>query len=298
LSFEANRGQADPQVKYLARGSGYSLFLTPGEAVLALSTASLPAPDGDSDVARTKSSAQTSVTRSVLRMAIENANSAAKISGENELSGKSNYFIGNDSRKWVKGVPSVARVRYEGIYPGIDLTYYGNQRQLEYDFIVKPGSDPKQIALGIEGADEIKLDDAGELVLTVNGREVRQHKPVAYQEVDGQRREISSRYILGNSNQVQFELGEYDAAKPLVIDPVLVYQTYFGGTGSESATAIAGQQRRRSVHHRDRAFPGISRFADSGCKRIRCQCVCRETECGGNGRRVFKLLRWRCVGQR
>src|SRR6185295_9981248 len=158
---------------------------------------------------------------------------------ENELSGKSNYFIGNDSRKWVKGVPSVARVRYEGIYPGIDLTYYGNQRQLEYDFIVKPGGDPKQIALGIEGADEIKLDDAGELVLTVNGREVRQHKPVAYQEVDGQRREISSRYILGNRNQVQFELGEYDAAKPLVIDPVLVYQTYFGGTGSESATAIA-----------------------------------------------------------
>jgi len=238
LSFEANRGQTDPQVKFVARGSGYSLFLTPSEAVLALSTASLPAPDRDGDVAKTKSSAQTSVTRSVLRMVIENANSAAKISGENELSGKSNYFIGNDSRKWVKGVPSVARVRYEAIYPGIDLTYYGNQRQLEYDFIVKPGSDPKQIALGIEGADEIKLDDAGELVLTVNGREVRQHKPVAYQEVDGQRREISSRYILRSRNQVQFELGEYDAAKPLVIDPVLVYQTYFGGTGSESATAI------------------------------------------------------------
>ena len=107
--------------------------------MLALSTASLPAPDRDSDVAKTKSSAQTSVTRSVLRMAVENANSAAKISGENELSGKSNYFIGNDSRKWVKGVPSVARVRYEAIYPGIDLTYYGNQRQLEYDFIVQAG---------------------------------------------------------------------------------------------------------------------------------------------------------------
>jgi CSLREA domain-containing protein len=238
LSFEANRGQVNSQAKYVARGSGYSLFLTPREAVFSLRAASSVSSVDENSSAQTKSSPTATVTNSVLRMSLVNANDDAKISGQDELPGKSNYFIGNDRQKWIKGVPSVAKVKYAGIYPGIDLTYYGNQKQLEYDFIVKPGSDPKQITLSFAGADEIKIDDAGELVLTVKGREVRQHKPVAYQEIDGGRREVASSYSLNGLRQIGFQLGEYDATKPLVIDPVLVYSTYFGGLGADTATAI------------------------------------------------------------
>jgi CSLREA domain-containing protein len=237
LSFEANRGQVNSQAKYVARGSGYSLFLTPREALFSLSAAPAPSVDENSG-AKTKASPPPPATNSVLRMSLVDANDNAKISGQGELPGKSNYFIGNDERKWIKGVPSVARVKYEGIYPGIDLTYYGNQRQLEYDFIIRPGSDPKQIALSIEGAEEIKVDDAGELVLTVKDREVRQHKPFAYQEIDGVRREVASSYSLRSLSEIGFVLGDYDATKPLVIDPVLVYSTYFGGLGADTATAI------------------------------------------------------------
>ncbi|MDX6557960.1 MAG: hypothetical protein QOF72_1009, partial [Blastocatellia bacterium] len=243
LSFEANRGQVDASVKYLARGSGYSLFLTPHEAVLSLSTASsafqLDDQETDQgDKRRHQANEGAPTERSVLRMMVVGGSAQPLVAGKDELPGKSNYFIGKDPQKWQKGISSFAKVKYQGIYSGIDLTYYGNQQQLEYDFAIQPGADPKQIALSFAGADQISVDDRGDLVLTVQGREVRQQKPFAYQEVDGARREIASRYSLTSKNEIGFELGEYDATRALVIDPVLVYSTYFGGAGADAATAI------------------------------------------------------------
>ncbi|MDQ3920287.1 MAG: SBBP repeat-containing protein, partial [Acidobacteriota bacterium] len=126
-----------------------------------------------------------------------------------------------------------------GVYKGVDLTYYGNQRQLEYDFRIQPGTDPGRIALGFEGADKIAVEGDGDLVLSIAGREVRQRKPFAYQEVNGAKQEVASRYVLAADNQVKFELGAYDATRPLVIDPVLAYSTYFGGTGNETSVGVA-----------------------------------------------------------
>jgi hypothetical protein len=243
MAFEANQGQTDATVKYLARGSGYSLFLTPNEAVLALSTASRATVDEAEASARLTAKRThpdaVGTTSSVLRMAVLGANPEAVVSGEGQLAGKSNYFIGQDSRKWHKGISNFTKVRYQGIYRGIDLTYYGNQHQLEYDFVIQPGTDAKQIALGFTGADDIRVDEAGDLVLTIAGREIRQQKPYAYQEVNGAKREVSSRFALTSKNEIGFELGEYDATRPLVIDPVLVYSTYFGGAGADTSTAIA-----------------------------------------------------------
>ncbi|HWT03472.1 MAG TPA: Ig-like domain-containing protein [Pyrinomonadaceae bacterium] len=222
LSFVENVGQADAGVKFSARGPGYGLFLTPTEAVLALSRP-----------------AEKNAERAVVRMKLVGANDAPRVSGREELAGKNNYFIGNDPAKWRTAVPTYARVEYQGVYPGIDLVYYGNQRQLEYDFVLAPGADPHTIALGFEGADKLEVDAAGELVLHTSGGEVRQRRPFAYQETDGERREVAANYVLKGGREVAFEVGDYDPARPLVIDPVLVYSTYLGGINSDSGYGIA-----------------------------------------------------------
>lgn len=225
LSFEANRGQVDSRVKYVARGAGYGLFLTPGEAVLSLSTASnsrsteaeATTPAGS----RTRpaiSGTRAGQQHSVLTMKVIGASESAEISGRDELAGRSNYFVGNDPKRWVTEIANFRQVHYQNVYPGIDLTYYGNQRQLEYDFIVAPGHDPAQIALSFEGADEIKIDDAGDLVLSVAGREIKQHKPFAYQEVDGVKREVASSYSFTDDNQIGFEVGNSDQALGIALD--------------------------------------------------------------------------------
>src|SRR5687768_4706538 len=220
LQFEVNRGQADARVKFLARGRGYNLFLTPTEAVLALRKG-------------------VAGEAAVLRMSLAGANPSTAVSGADELAGKSNYFVGKDASKWRAGVETFARVKYAGVYEGVDLVYYGNQGQLEYDFHVAPGADPRRIRLAFGGADDIRVDDGGDLVLSVAGREVRQHKPFVYQTVGGARREVAGSYVLLGGREVGFRLGAYDAALPLVIDPVLVYSTYLGGSGSESAHGVA-----------------------------------------------------------
>ena len=149
--------------------------------------------------------------------------------GQEKLPGTVNYLRGKDPSGWRTGISTYARVAYEDIYPGVDLVYYGNQHQLEYDFIVRPGTDPRVIALEAEGADRLEVDQRGDLVLHVGNRQVRQQKPVVYQEVEGVRQEIDGRYALQGSNRVTFQLGAYDPTLPLVIDPVLVYSTYLGG---------------------------------------------------------------------
>jgi hypothetical protein len=222
LSFEANEGQTDGRVKFISRGPGYGLFLTSTDAVLAL---------------RNKSQAQGG-QQAVVRMRLLEANPDAHVEGHDELQGKSNYYVGNDPEKWRTGVATYARVQYRNVYPGIDMVYYGNQRQLEYDFVVAPGADPRRVAVGFEGVEALKVDAGGDLILRTAGGEIRQHKPVIYQEVDGARREVAGNYVLKGSGEVGFNVGEYDAARPLVIDPVLVYSTFLGGSDGDSGFSI------------------------------------------------------------
>src|SRR5437899_7562669 len=230
LSFEANDGQADPQVKFLSRGSGYTLFLTSTEAVLTLTKADAYAKrriSGEATLSEAEKHAGT-----VLRIKLLGANPAPAVAGVGELPGKSNYFVGNDPKKWRANVPTYAKVEYGEVYPGVNLVYYGNQRQLEHDFVVSPGADPKVITLGFEGMDGVAIDALGDLVLRADGSEVRLRKPVVYQEQNGQRAVIPTRYVLKAERQVSFEVAAYDATKPLIIDPVLAYSTYLGGRAS------------------------------------------------------------------
>jgi hypothetical protein len=252
LSFEANDGQADGRVKFLSRTSGYAIFLTGDEAVLAFGRkkAKNAAPKGASrfegaavslkrypDTNLNPATLQ-SMTGSVLRMKLRNANPAAKIAGTDKLAGTSNYFIGNDPEKWRTNVPTYRKVKYEGIYPGVDLVYYGNQRQLEYDFIVAPGADPRRIAFDVSGANRIHRDGHGDLVFKTGEDETRWHKPVAYQEKDGSRQLVAAHYAITDTNRVGFEVAKYDASRPLYIDP-LIYSTYLGGSGYDYGSSIA-----------------------------------------------------------
>jgi hypothetical protein len=236
LSFEVNDGQTDPQVKFLSRGSGYSLFLTNNEAVLALTKGDKSkAPGAKSTVLSQQPERQSAV----LRMKLVDANSAAKITGQDELPGKANYFIGNDLEKWRTNVATYAKVRYEQVYPGIDLVYYGNQRQLEYDFEVAPGADPSRIRFGFTGAKKMRLEKDGGLVVQTAVSTVRWNKPIVYQEVDGQRRAVDGEFVLRRGHKVTFQVAKYDRRKPLVIDPTLVYSTYLGGSGADFGSGIA-----------------------------------------------------------
>jgi len=218
LSFEANQGQVDSKVKFFSRGAGYGLFLSSTEAVLSLGNQDAP---------------------SVLRMKLIGAGDAASITGLDELPGKSNYFIGKDPTRWRTRVPNYRKVKYQGIYPGVDLVYYGNQRQLEYDFIVAPGFDPDIITLGFENVSAMEIDAQGDLVLRTAKGEVRQRKPVIYQEANGIRLGVSGGYVFKGKQQIGFQVGAYDIARPLIIDPVLIYSTYLGGSGDEIGRDIA-----------------------------------------------------------
>jgi hypothetical protein len=232
MSFEANRGQTDASVNFLARGAGYTLFLKPTEAVFQLRSA-------DNQLRNRNQQSTISDQRSkVLRMKLVGADAAAAVAGADELPGKVNYFTGNDPDQWRTDVPTYARVRYSDVYPGIDLVYYGNQRQLEYDFVVEPGRDARAIKLQFAGADKLEVNAAGDLLLSLGEGVILQPKPVVYQEVNGERRVVEGGYALGADGRVAFALGEYDRGLPLVIDPVLVYSTYLGGSDSDQANGI------------------------------------------------------------
>lgn len=227
MIFEANQGQTDGHVKFLARGSGYGLFLTQKEAVLTLQHAAF---ENGSVVRRA----------AVLRMGLRNANLNAQVEGTQELPGKSNYLIGNNPAKWHQNVPQFGRVRYASVYPGVDLVYYGNQGRLEYDFEVAPGADPSQVALKLEGADGIHLDASGNLVLATSAGDVMLHAPRVYQKVGAEERPVEGRFDLRATNEVGFAIGAYDRNQALIIDPVLSYSTYLGGSGDEACSLING----------------------------------------------------------
>ncbi len=238
LSFEANQGQTDGRVNFLSRGSGYSLFLTPTEAVLALRKP-VVSNRGRTRHANAEAEQVPAAPPSVVRMKLVGANPSPRVSGLEELPGKNNYFIGNDPSKWRTRVPHYAKVQYDEVYPGVDLVYYGNQRRLEYDLVVEPGADPRGITLSFEGVERLRIDAQGDLVLDTPGGEIRQHKPLVYQEVDGVRREIAGAYVLNGGREVGFQVAAYDRSKPLIIDPVLSYSTYLGDGGSDIGWGIA-----------------------------------------------------------
>jgi beta-propeller repeat-containing protein len=229
MTFEKNAGQSRSGVDFIARGSGYSVFLTPGEAVLAVKKQGPPARTHDPIAGPAEDGA--------IRMSLVGS-SSARAAGESELSGKVNYFIGSDPAKWKTGIPTFARVRYSGVYPGIDVVYYGNQRQLEHDFIVSPGADSGAITLAFTGA-SADIGKDGDLVLAVTGGQLSMHRPHIYQEIDGVKRAVSGGYVKRPDGRIGFAVGPYDMARPLVIDPVLVYGTYLGGSNDDAGTGIA-----------------------------------------------------------
>jgi hypothetical protein len=240
LHFEPNQGQSDPPVRFLARGPGYGLFLTPKEAVLTLrKPTGVP---GLGPVGARPGVPEPSAPASepaVVRLKLLGSNAVPTLSGVEEQPGKSNYFLGNDRTKWRTGVPHYARVEYREVYPGIDLTYHGSQRQLEYDFVVAPGADPAAIRLGIEGGGDLRLDPDGNLIVKTASGDLVQRAPVVYQEAGGVRRTILGRYVLKARGEVGFEVAAWDRTRPLVIDPVLVYSTYLGGTADDIGYGIA-----------------------------------------------------------
>jgi hypothetical protein len=232
LRFEAVQGQSDGKVKYLARGAGYALFLSDGEAVMRLE--------------RSSGMNRPGMASAVLRMKVVGGDGRAEAKGERELEGKSNYFIGRDQGGWRTGVATYGQVRYRGVYHGVDLVYYGNQEQLEYDFVVGPGGRPEKIEMQIaeEGATRrgLEIGRDGDLVVKVEGGEVRFHRPVVYETGSAEagsgtgaaeRVAVDGRWVLKGRNRVGFEVGSYDRRKTLVIDPALSYSTYLGGSGSD-----------------------------------------------------------------
>lgn len=242
LRFEANQGQADSRVKFLSRGLGYQLSLLPDRAVLTVRErlAAKPAPKKFGVFHTSAELRQRESTQyETLSMALVGAAHDARVTGVEEMPGKSNYFIGNDPAKWRTDVANFAKVRYRGVYPGVDLIYHGSQQQLEYDFVVAPGADPKQIRLRMNGAKSVRLTPEGDLEMATSGEPVRLHKPVLYQESGGQRRSVDGSFVLVAKNSVKFRVGDYDTSKQLVIDPVLVYSTPLGGNGFEEGTGIA-----------------------------------------------------------
>jgi hypothetical protein len=241
ISFEANQGQTDPQVKFLARGEGYSLFLTDSAAVLTLTKANPSNTKPNPALAMGKNSKpETPAAKTdIVRMELSGASPSLRVSGADQLAGKANYFIGNDPSKWHANVPTYAQVKYSGVYPGVDLLYYGNQRQLEYDFIVARGADPKPVRLYFAGASKLKLKPNGDLIILTKDGQIAFRKPVIYQTKDGQRQPVKGDFTLLAGNTVAFHLGAYDHGRELVIDPVLGYATYLGGSDADQALAIA-----------------------------------------------------------
>jgi len=220
-AFERNVGQTVPQVKFLSRCAGATLFLTSSEAVLASNAGGLPR------LARE------------LRMTMLGANPSAEAIGLDELPGKTNYFLGNDRGKWRTNVPTYARVKFRKVYPGIDLLYRDNHGRLEYDFRVRPGAAIGKIRLAFPDASSLKLDERGALLLQLGGSVLLFEAPSLYQEIAGRKVRLEGRFVIRANQAVGFAAVGYDRSQPLTIDPVLVYSTWLGGIGADRGVAVA-----------------------------------------------------------
>lgn len=215
ISFEENHGQVDSQVRYLARTGNSTIYFTPAQTVLTLLS----------------HDSQKQPELSVLRLKWIGANPHAQILAEHPLPGRINYLIGRDSSQWHTGIPTYAQVRYRNLFPGVDAVFYGKESQLEYDLVLAPGVDPAKVSFALEGARSLQIADNGDLVLSLPNAEVRQIKPVVYQEDNGVRRLLSTRYVIHRDKTVSYEIAGYDSKLSLVIDPTLTYST-FASNGS------------------------------------------------------------------
>jgi Beta-propeller repeat len=245
LAFEANQGQTDSAVKYLARGNGYTLFLTSQDTVFSLRTRSSESPSSRRE---SRSSASNPLqnpvpadSTAVVRMHLVGSNSSPQVAASALLPGKSNYFLGNDPGKWRSNVPHYARVFYRDVYPGVTMAFHGAQRQPEFDFVVSPDASPAPIRFNFTGQRSLHTDGSGNLLASSNAGDIVLHKPVAYQEQNGRRQLVDARFLLLANNQVTFKLGNYDHNRELVIDPSVsyAYSTYLGGTGDDAGYGIA-----------------------------------------------------------
>ncbi len=226
MVFEPNRGQADTDVRFLSRGSAYTLFLEPDRAVFAVPAAIAAGNEGHPR------------QPSIITLELLGANNKAVSKPFDSLPGKSNYYIGKQSAKWISGIPQYGKVGFKSIYPGIDVVYYGNDGNLEYDFIVSPGSDPKKIAFRTSGVDNVDLDEHGNLHLKVSNGTIELHKPIIYQETAGIQHLIDGKFVLRGDKQVGLEIGEYDARKRLIIDPALSYSTLIGANNNTQVQGV------------------------------------------------------------
>jgi len=237
LSFEENLGQTAHEVRFVSHGSGYQLFLTPQEAVVALQARRhfdfSPLHRAATILALRKAHRAAQQQMTTVRLRLDGANPNPQITGLERLPARVNYFVGNDPKNWHTDVPSFARVKYTEIYPGVDLVFYGNQRKLEYDFVVGPGADPRKISFKVDGTSKMRITARGDLTLRVVGGEVEFQKPVVYQILKGKRHEIEGNYVMDGTHRVAFVVAAYDRNEPLILDPVLSYATYLGGTASE-----------------------------------------------------------------
>ena len=224
-------------MKFFAHGNSYGLYLTADAAVLALCPAAQSETGRHAEPPPDRS--RLSTTCQATRMRLEGASVTATPAGEEKLPGMVNYFIGNDPAKWRTQIPIYARVHYRDIYRGIDLVYYGDHQQLEYDFILAPGADVKNIRLRFDGALHLQRAANGDLLADMPEGTLTLRRPAIYQIEDGRRIPVSGEFALSPRHTVRFRLGRYDRTKPLVIDPVLVYSTFLGGNGSDTAYAIA-----------------------------------------------------------
>jgi hypothetical protein len=235
MSFEVNQGQADQSVRFLARGRGYAILLKPSEAALALES------PGQGTRFPEKAKGQPTPSIRVLRMRVEGADFSAPATGLHRLPGVSNYFIGNDPSHWHTNIPTYKEVQFEHIRPGVNLVYYGDQSQLEYDFVLSAGVSPQSLELSFEGSNAA-IDPQGDLVFTWTDGQVTFRRPVAYQGYKSnpaKKHFLAASYVLKGHTRVGFEVPDYDPQEPLVIDPSLYYSTYLGGNGGDTGNAIA-----------------------------------------------------------
>jgi uncharacterized protein (TIGR03437 family) len=214
ITFEPNVGQTDSRVKYIAHAAGSTLWLTADGATLGLSR---------------------KAGQAVLKLRFEGAASEPPIAGEEPLPGVSNYFLGSDPSHWRTGVKQFGKVRYRDVYPGVDVVFYGDPERLEYDFILQPGADPAKIRLAFDGADRMTVDTEGDLVLDIGGREIRHHKPRIYQG----RKPVNGRFVMLGDRRAGFAVDSYDASRPLIVDPIMTYGSFIGGSGGDYALALA-----------------------------------------------------------
>lgn len=219
LVFERNLGQFDPSVDFMARGKGFAVVLCEGEALLRPASEGLDAPPP-------------------LRLQLIGANDGPVPMAGPTLPGRVNYLKGSDPAAWKIGVPLYESAGYTDVYPGIDVVYYPNLGELEYDFIVHPGASHADIRLRFEGADSVQVDAEGRLLLGLATGEMVQHAPVTYQTISGQRVPLESRYAVHGDGSLGFVIGEHDPAHDLVIDPVVTYSSYVSGSGFESAASV------------------------------------------------------------